>query len=413
MKQVIQVRNLSKKYRLGQLNAGSLKEELNSAWLRITRRQREHGHRTTSHQFVWALKDLSFDINEGDIMGFIGSNGAGKSTFFKILSGITRPTEGIITGRGKIASLLEVGTGFHGELSGRENIYLNGQILGMKKKEIDKKFEEIVDFSGVERFLDTPVKRYSSGMYVRLAFAVSANLESDILLVDEALAVGDASFQHKCLNKMRSISREEGRTVLFVSHNMQAIRSLCNKAIYLREGMLEQAGSPEKVIANYLKGQQIQFLNQQYDNAETAPGDGAIRIKRTTLVPGLQHGNNIITTTTPLKIEFEFWYLGTAAEAVAGIQLFAFSGECIFEVYSQQQNIKNGLVSGDCLVPGNFLNEGQYYISFVIAKNTMEKGFHFEACLSFAVELDSPETTFYDRRMGAVRPAFAVNLLQQ
>ena len=211
----------------------------------------------------WALKDISFDVAEGEVLGIIGHNGAGKSTLLKVLSRITEPTEGRITLNGRVASLLEVGTGFHPELTGRENIFLNGAILGMTKKEIRLKFDEIVDFAGVEKFLDTPVKRYSSGMYVRLAFAVAAHLEPEILIVDEVLAVGDASFQKKCLGKMKSISKEGGRTVLFVSHNLSVIQTICQRCIVLKGGQIDTIGPSQESVAKYLESPSDTFWKRE------------------------------------------------------------------------------------------------------------------------------------------------------
>jgi lipopolysaccharide transport system ATP-binding protein len=261
-KPVIKVENLSKAYQIGQIGTGTISRDLErffttkilgkeDPFLKIG----ETNDRSVKGQsdVVWSLKDINFEINQGDAVGIIGKNGAGKSTLLKLLSRVTSPTTGQIKVKGRIASLLEVGTGFHPELSGRENIYLNGAILGMRKKEITRKLDEIIEFSGVERYVDTPVKRYSSGMYVRLAFAVAAHLESEILIVDEVLAVGDAEFQKKCLGKMGDISTGQGRTVLFVSHNMGAIKELCNTSILLQNGQLNLSGATKNVIENYLK----------------------------------------------------------------------------------------------------------------------------------------------------------------
>ena len=256
----IKVENLSKAYQLGQIGTGTISRDL-ERWYARTRgkedpflRIGESNNQNTKSEsnIVWSLKDINFEIEQGDAVGIIGRNGAGKSTLLKILSKVTAPTTGTISGKGRIASLLEVGTGFHPELSGRENIFLNGAILGMRKKEIQRKLEEIVDFAGIERYLDTPVKRYSSGMYVRLAFAVAAHLESEILIVDEVLAVGDAEFQKKCLGKMGEVSKGEGRTVLFVSHNMASIGQLCRKGIYLSKGKIENAGDINLVLDDYI-----------------------------------------------------------------------------------------------------------------------------------------------------------------
>lgn len=268
----IKAENISKAYQLGQIGTGTISRDLERWYASIRGKDdpflqvgESNDQRTKStSDFVWSLKDINFEIEQGDAVGIIGRNGAGKSTLLKILSKVTAPTTGKISGRGRIASLLEVGTGFHPELSGRENIFLNGAILGMRKHEIKRKLDEIVDFAGVERYLDTPVKRYSSGMYVRLAFAVAAHLESEILIVDEVLAVGDADFQKKCLGKMGDISKGEGKTVLFVSHNMMSINELCKSAILLANGNLIKNGSVSSVISHYQKsglGQNKKFTN--------------------------------------------------------------------------------------------------------------------------------------------------------
>jgi lipopolysaccharide transport system ATP-binding protein len=258
---VIKVEHLSKAYQLGDFGTGTVSRDLERYWARLRGKEDpflkigETNDRTTKggSDVVWSLSDLNFDIEQGDAVGIIGRNGAGKSTLLKILSRVTSPTAGSIKMKGRIASLLEVGTGFHPELTGRENIFLNGAILGMRKAEIKRKFDEIVAFSGVERYIDTPVKRYSSGMYVRLAFAVAAHLESEILIVDEVLAVGDAEFQKKCLGKMGEVSQAEGRTVLFVSHNMDAVLGLCNKGMVLHNGCLGQFGNTTECVQYYKK----------------------------------------------------------------------------------------------------------------------------------------------------------------
>ena len=252
----LKAENISKQYRLGQVGTGTLSHDLNRFWAQLRGKEDpylkigEANDRSSKgeSEYVWSLRDINFEIEQGDAVGIIGRNGAGKSTMLKLLSKVTKPTTGKIYTNGRIASLLEVGTGFHPEMTGRENIYLNGAILGMTRKEITRKFDEIVDFSGVERYIDTPVKRYSSGMYVRLAFAVAAHLESEILIVDEVLAVGDAEFQKKCLGKMGDVSKGEGRTVLFVSHNMSSISKLCNTGILLKKGELIDQGPVSNII---------------------------------------------------------------------------------------------------------------------------------------------------------------------
>ena len=256
----IHAENLSKAYQLGTIGTGTLSNDL-VRWFAKVRGKEDPFLKIgavnqslikNGNELVWSLKDLNFEIQQGEAVGIIGRNGAGKSTLLKLLSRVTAPTRGYIKGNGRIASLLEVGTGFHPELTGRENIFLNGTILGMRKREISRKFDEIVDFSGIEKYIDTPVKRYSSGMYVRLAFAVAAYLESEILIVDEILAVGDIEFQKKCIGKMDAVSKEAGRTILFVSHQMSSIRSLCTKCIFLNNGLLQDIGKTDKIIQQYL-----------------------------------------------------------------------------------------------------------------------------------------------------------------
>ncbi len=273
-KLAIKAVNISKQYRLGEVGTGTLSHDLNRAWAKIRGKEDpylkigESNDRTRKggSDYVWSLKDINFEIEKGDAVGIIGRNGAGKSTLLKLLSRVTKPTTGHFEVNGRIASLLEVGTGFNPEMTGRENIFLNGAILGMRRKEIQRKFDEIVDFAGVERYIDTPVKRYSSGMYVRLAFAVAAHLESEILIVDEVLAVGDAEFQKKCLGKMGDVSKGEGRTVLFVSHNMAAVQKLCNKGILLENGILKEEGSVPKILSTYLEDSSIFSFAKEFDH---------------------------------------------------------------------------------------------------------------------------------------------------
>ena len=260
-RKVIEFDNVGKQYVLGTIGTGTLSQDLNRWWARIRGKEDpflkigEVNDRTKKGEsnFVWALKDINFSVDEGDVVGIIGKNGAGKSTLLKILSRVTSPTVGTIKVKGRIASLLEVGTGFHPEMTGRENIYMNGTIMGLTKTEIDRKLDEIVDFAGVEKYLDTPVKRYSSGMMVRLGFAIAAHLEPEILVVDEVLAVGDAEFQKKAIGKMQDVSKGEGRTVLFVSHNMAAVRSLCKMGIVMKNGGIDSIGDITSAIERYLK----------------------------------------------------------------------------------------------------------------------------------------------------------------
>ncbi len=394
---VIKAENISKKYRLGVLNSGSLKQDIYAA-LKGT------GTKIPSNE-LWALKDINFTINRGEAVGFIGRNGAGKSTLMKILSHITLPTTGSVKGVGKLASLLEVGTGFHPELTGRENVFLNGHILGMKKKEVLAKFDEIVAFSGIDRFIDTPVKRYSSGMYVRLAFAVAAHLEHDILIVDEALAVGDADFQTRCLQKLHSITQQENKTVLFVSHNMQAIRDLCSRLMCLYDGYIIDDGPPPHVIGNYLQREKMQYLSQQFDNPADAPGNEHVRIKQVSVSTA---GKDFFDAATPLNISFAFWqYAKDSGECMVGIHIYDWSWVCVADISSVAYAGGTGMVSGGCTIPAGFLSHGVYYVSVDFIKDKQQKLYGFDACLSFEVRQSGEG---YGGWTGYVRPAIPVNL---
>lgn len=300
MSTVIKVENLSKQYRLGLVGSGTFKEDTAKWWAKIRGKENpyafegEENNRSVKggSDYVWSLKDINFEVQQGDVLGIIGRNGAGKSTLLKILSKVTAPTTGSIKAKGRIASLLEVGTGFHPELTGRENIYLNGAILGMRRNEITRKLDEIISFAGVERYLDTPVKRYSSGMYVRLAFAVAAHLENEILIIDEVLAVGDAEFQKKCLGKMGEVSQGEGRTVLFVSHNMSAVKALCNKSILLNNGKVEFSGNTNVVIKDYFnKAPSINNIHDYLKDSSTRRGNGELRFTEVVINNGAANIN--------------------------------------------------------------------------------------------------------------------------
>lgn len=282
---ILKIENLSKQYRLGTVGTGTISHDLKRWWYKVQGKEDpflkigDTNDRTTigTSEYVWALKDINFEVKKGEVLGIIGKNGAGKSTLLKILSKITAPTTGSIKSKGRIASLLEVGTGFHPELTGKENIFLNGAILGMTKAEINSKYDEIVDFSGCERYIETPVKRYSSGMTVRLAFAVAAFLEPDILIIDEVLAVGDAEFQKKAIGKMQDISRGEGRTVLFVSHNMAAVKSLCTRGIVLKNGGVNAVGDVDQMIMRYLEGEK-EKLKTNISNRTDRLGNGIAKL---------------------------------------------------------------------------------------------------------------------------------------
>ena len=310
MKQLaIKAENISKQYRLGKVGTGTLSHDLNRLWYKVRGLEDpyvkigEVNDRSMKGEsdYVWSLRDINFEIEQGDSVGIIGRNGAGKSTLLKLLSKVTKPTTGGFKVKGRIASLLEVGTGFNPEMTGRENIYLNGAILGMRRAEITKKLDEIINFSGVERYIDTPVKRYSSGMYVRLAFAVAAHLESEILIVDEVLAVGDAEFQKKCLGKMNDVSKGEGRTVLFVSHNMAAVQNLCFKGLLLENGIIKKTGGINDVLAEYLVSTKIE--NVKLSENTNRKGNGFLKFTDGFFI---SDNDNNIETFKDLKIKLNF-----------------------------------------------------------------------------------------------------------
>ncbi len=314
MKQLaIKAENISKQYRLGEVGTGTLSHDLNRFWSKMLGKEDPYlrigdaNDRAVKGEsdYVWSLRDVNFEIEQGEAVGIIGRNGAGKSTLLKLLSKVTKPTIGSFKVNGRIASLLEVGTGFNPEMTGRENIYLNGAILGMRRAEITRKLDEIIDFSGVERYIDTPVKRYSSGMYVRLAFAVAAHLESEILIVDEVLAVGDAEFQKKCLGKMGDVSKGEGRTVLFVSHNLASVKSLCNSGIYLKNGTLNYSGSMDNTIAAYLNDTEGHFDMPLLERKDKI-GNKKIEIKDIVFKNNKGDNVNEIFSGDYLKVEFHF-----------------------------------------------------------------------------------------------------------
>ena len=412
---IIKAENVSKVFRLGTIGSGALRQDIRLWWDKNVLKKPNsffdmYDKESITSTHLWALQNVSFDINEGEVYGFIGRNGAGKSTLLKILSRIIRPTEGVIHGRGKISSLLEVGTGFHGDLSGRENIYLSGYMLGMKKHEINSKFDEIIEFSGIERFIETPVKRYSSGMYVRLAFAVAAYLEPDILIVDEVLAVGDVEFQKKCLGKMKDVSREKGRTIIFVSHNMQAISGLCQKTIWLQKGKVIANGDTQAVVNAYLSAYQQKLWKQEWE-MENAPGNKMIKVLSVELIPEFEDTSDVIDIRTPLTISFKFQNFSDSKMAVS-LRLFSVSGECIFDIATKPSVFKRGFVEGEMMIPGHFLNDGSYYLSINFINESFETLFYFAECLHFEVEDYREHTNYYGKWMGLVRPQFPIRLHQ-
>lgn len=324
---------------------------------------------------IWALDGVDVEVHAGEVLGLIGRNGAGKSTLLKVLSRITRPTEGAADLFGRVGSLLEVGTGFHPELTGRENIYLNGAILGMRRAEIRGKFDDIVDFSGVSQFIDTPVRHYSSGMYVRLAFAVAAHLEPEILLVDEVLAVGDAAFQRQCLGKMQDVSRS-GRTVIFVSHNMPAITRLCSRAVLLSAGRIVDDGPADIVVARYLSSELGTAARRDWSDPATAPGNEAVKLRRVRVVDEAGQPVESADVRQPVGIEIVFEILEQKHQFVPGITLTSAEGSPIFTAIDTDSRWRRpqprGIYTSTAWIPGNLLNEGM--ISVAVALGTFSAG---------------------------------------
>ncbi|MCE7040065.1 ABC transporter ATP-binding protein [Dyadobacter sp. CY312] len=411
---VIVAENISKKYIIDhQRKSGgpsSFRDIVSDTVDKVFSRKNKKDDFAEKEEF-WALKDVNFSIDQGDRIGIVGHNGAGKSTLLKILSRITEPSTGQIKIEGRIASLLEVGTGFHPELTGRENIFLNGAILGMAKSEIKQSFDAIVDFAGVEKFLDTPVKRYSSGMYVRLGFAIAAHLNPEILIVDEVLAVGDTEFQKKCLGKMRDVS-ESGRTLLFVSHNLTAIQALCNKSFYFEKGRLIDQGETTHIVTNYLSKVSHKMLEKHWDDIDHAPGNDQVRIKSFKLVPEFQDNLSHIDVRTPLDFQFQFWNLEEGANINLSMHLYTFTGECIFNVGTQSEAFGKGLVTGTCSIPGNFLNDGSYVVSMMIVKDTSTILYNMEEALIFDIEDYRENVTWYGKWPGYIRPQLNFSISQ-
>jgi len=366
---VISVENLTKRYDLGVIGTGTLARDLNRWWAHLRgkpdpySRIGQQDHFKRKDETILALEDISFKVEQGEALGIIGKNGAGKSTLLKILSRVTAPTIGIVRINGRVGSLLEIGTGFHPELTGRENVFLNGSILGMRKEEVQKRFDEIVQFSGVERYIDTPVKRYSSGMYVRLAFAVAAHLDPEILIVDEVLAVGDAEFQKKCLGKMGDVAGE-GRTVLFVSHNMQAIQNLCDRAIVLSEGKEVFDGSPSDAMFHYLKTTTTTKTQSTWQ-FEDAPGNEYINLLKVSIRNVNSNGNNdLFTINDDLMVEIEFENkIPGENELDVTLHLRDERNILVFvtsTVYELDHKLQPGKYYANCKIPKNLLNQGTY-----------------------------------------------------
>ena len=428
----LRVDGLSKSFRLGHRltyhRFSELLENIAKNVSRIPGRLMNRGRNDNSMESntFWALKDVSFEVHRGEVLGFIGRNGAGKSTLLKLLSRITRPTRGRIEIRGRVGSLLEVGTGFHPELTGRENIFLNGAVLGMTRREISRKFDEIVAFSEVERFLDTAVKYYSSGMYVRLAFSVAAHLEPEILIVDEVLAVGDGAFQQKCMGKMGAASRQ-GKTVLIVSHSLPVITNLCQRAILLDAGQVTAVGTPAEVVRQYLANVRSASGEVIWNSLDTAPGTDMVKIHAVKIVQeGIDGPTADVDIAKDIAIQISYWNLVPDQQLYAVIWLKDSNGTFILST-SNVKSISStddpwygvpqpaGLYQSTCVIPGNFLNEARYVISVIIGRVPLKTTIVEESVLTFDVhDTGAMREEFFGSWAGPViRPRLPWSTVQQ
>ena len=412
MSVAIHAEGLGKRYRIGELQAayGTLRDSLAHLGRRLT--GRDHWHEETSE--IWALRDVSFSVEEGEVLGVIGRNGAGKSTLLKVLTRITSPSSGQAEIRGRVGSLLEVGTGFHPELTGRENVYLNGSILGMKRQEITAKLDDIIEFSGIEKFMDTPVKRYSSGMYVRLAFSVAAHLEPEIMLVDEVLAVGDAEFQRRCLGRMEDFS-DTGRTVLFVSHNLTAISQLCDRAILLESGEVVRDGPAADVVSFYMQRVGGTESAMAWPELESAPGDHLARLRSVRAVDEAGRTVDMADVRRPVGIEIAFTVLEHGPAVIPKIKVMDGRGDVAFNAMDTSERWSAPSPPGDYVstawIPGNLLNEGRVSVDIGVCSLASPKLHHHvneKEVVSFTVhdpaEGDSARGEFTGQWKGVVRP---------
>lgn len=409
MSTAIKVENLSKIYRLGEIGTGTISRDLHRWWATKIRGKEDPflkigqtNDRTSkgNGDLVYSLQDINMDIPQGEALGIVGRNGAGKSTLLKILSRVTAPTTGTIKLKGRVASLLEVGTGFHPELTGRENIYLNGAILGMRKKEITRKMDEIVDFSGVERYIDTPVKRYSSGMYVRLAFAVAAHLESEILIVDEVLAVGDAEFQRKCIGKMGDVSKGEGRTILFVSHNMLAIKSLCQTGILMHNGRLAKTGLIHNVVEQYLQQNNSNKSSEALINKE----HNGFTLTSVTI------SNNGVDGHFNIEDELLICIKTSSAKRYGSININIFfnaaDGSNIFATCSPANELGIGEFTYTCTIPAGTLNNIMYNLEIMVVQDGPKILHHYKDILNIEGNEKSRDGAWLEQFPGLIRPQY-------
>ena len=414
---VIRFENVGKLYRLGTVGTGTLSHDLRRWWITSVMRREDpylkigetNDRASKGHSdYVYALRDINLEVNEGDVLGIIGKNGAGKSTLLKLLSRVTAPTTGKIYTRGRIASLLEVGTGFHPELTGRENIYMNGCILGMKRHEIDKKLDEIVDFSGCERYIDTPVKRYSSGMMVRLGFAVAAHLDPEILVVDEVLAVGDAEFQKKAIGKMQDVSRGQGRTVLFVSHNMAAVKQLCKSCILLENGKISLQGNTSDIIYKYLEQQQTQLVDKYDSTIGPAISSDGIDLLQIAIVDiNAQEVNRQLLVTDKFGFKIKYRIGDSLYRPDLSFLITTKDGEKVFHSVFKTNNYSKGEKTYIAWIPENLLNNLDYIFTLGITTSNPIK-IHFTHSIQFSIfdDLDSPtrKSDYRDIFHGVIRP---------
>lgn len=408
---IISVENLSKQYRLGMVGSGTLREDLIGWWYRVRGKEDPYlklGETNTRHtkgnsDYVWAIKDVNFQVAQGEVLGIIGKNGAGKSTLLKLLSRVTAPTTGTIKAKGRIASLLEVGTGFHPELTGKENIYLNGAIMGMRRAEIARKMDEIIDFAGVERYIDTPVKRYSSGMYVRLAFAVAAHLEPEILIVDEVLAVGDAEFQKKAIGKMEDVSSGQGRTVLFVSHNMKAVSAMCSRTLLMQDGNVVFNGDTEEALDRYLGGK-ASTDDVLYSDTLPVENNTPTNFKYARV---LAPERSVFKTTEHIPIEVKFSFDAPFKAVHLNMHVWTASELHLFETSTEAVPIAKGdEKTFSFTLPSWLLNAGQYVCKFNMVVDRSRVILSTHQALRFTVIEDVEENNllWYGKKHGVINP---------
>ena len=411
MSKIIEVNNISKQYRLGEIGTGTLSHDINRKWAKFLGKPDPYlkvgavNDRSivSEEEYAWALQDVSFDVDKGDVLGIVGKNGAGKSTLLKILSRITAPTSGQITYNGRIASLLEVGTGFHPELTGRENIYMNGTIMGMTRREIAHKLDEIIDFAGVAKYIDTPVKRYSSGMVVRLGFAVAAHLQSEILVVDEVLAVGDAEFQSKCIGKMSDISSQDGRTILFVSHNMTAVQNLCNKGVFLKDGKVELIGDINTITQHYLKSG-VSHSNEVLYGEGNYQGTEQLELLSARVYNPLKKENPILTIDAPLLIEVDVLNHKAKEELLLGLDLLTGREEVVLSTGVNYTLKKGDKTTLQCEIPADLLNDGIFKVRLFFNDKSYNPIFRVNEVFSFEVVDLSQRDGFLNKINGVIRP---------